>query len=139
MKYAAEIILYDDKKRILFQHRTDDASTYPNYYGLFGGGIEKGEAPRDTIIRECYEELEYRLREPKSVLNIICDSIYGEKRNKFIFMEKYDKSQKLILHEGQGLEWIRLDKIDKYNILPHDLEVFKNISVIKEWERIYGI
>lgn len=128
MKYAAEIILYDDEKQILLQHRTDDAPTYPNYYGLFGGSIEKNETPEDAIIRECFEKLEYPLKKPKLILNIICDSIYGEKRNKYVFMEKYDQTQKLILHEGQGMIWVKFDEIKKFNIIPHDLEVFKKIT-----------
>src|ERR1700730_3711094 len=36
------LILYDNDSKILLQHRTTDAPTFPDYWAFFGGGIEEG-------------------------------------------------------------------------------------------------
>ena len=60
----SDIILYDDQHRILLQHRTDDAPTFPGYWSFFGGSVEPGETFEEAAIREAYEELSYTLRAP---------------------------------------------------------------------------
>ncbi|HIH17265.1 MAG: 7,8-dihydro-8-oxoguanine triphosphatase [archaeon GW2011_AR6] len=58
---VAVIILYDNKKRILLQHRGKNSPRLPGYWAFFGGGIEKGETPEQAVRRECKEELNYIL------------------------------------------------------------------------------
>jgi len=116
MKNIALILLYDDKKRFLLQYRTDDAPTYPNYYGFFGGKIEEGETPRETIKRECIEELEYEPNNPILTLNTVRDCKYG-KINIYLFLEKYDSNKKLILHEGQYMKWVNLEEVNDLKII----------------------
>lgn len=59
-KYARQfvgcVILTHDNK-ILLQQRGEDWSAYPGYLCEFGGHIETGEAPLDTLCRELKEEL----------------------------------------------------------------------------------
>ncbi len=54
---GAGIILIDDRGKVLLQHRDDNVSWYPDYWGIFGGQIEKGEIPRQAAIREIKEEV----------------------------------------------------------------------------------
>lgn len=49
-------ILRNNKGNILFQLR-DENGKNPNKWGIFGGGIEKGENPVSALIREIKEEL----------------------------------------------------------------------------------
>ena len=42
-KQVSVLLLYDDQNRILLQHRTEDAPTFPTHWAFFGGGIEPGE------------------------------------------------------------------------------------------------
>ena len=36
-------------------------NVYPTYWDIPGGGVEKGELPRDGALRECIEEIGVRL------------------------------------------------------------------------------
>jgi len=54
---AAGILLIDDEKRMILQHRDAGAPTHPNTWALFGGRIEDGESPEEGAIREIKEEL----------------------------------------------------------------------------------
>jgi len=51
IKKIALVILYDSKKRLLLQHRSDDSKVLPGYWGFFGGNIEKGETPEKAVKR----------------------------------------------------------------------------------------
>lgn len=113
MNKFAGIFLYDEKKRFLLQHRTDDAPTYPGEFGIFGGEIEEGESPEIAVKRECMEELEYELRNPKLILKTVLDTKYGQ-RAVYLFLEKYDTDKKLVLREGQNMKWVELKKV--YNL-----------------------
>lgn len=126
VKHVASIILYNDEKQVLIQHRTADAPTYPNKYGLFGGRVEKDETPIEAVKRECYEELEYNLENPKLVLHDTFDDKF-EKVTKDVFIEKYDPTKKLVMHEGQGMAWINNNNLNSYDVLDHDLEILKEI------------
>ncbi len=52
---VAGIIVYKD--RILLGQRTPTRALYPNVWDVFGGHIEPGERPEQTLIRELQEEL----------------------------------------------------------------------------------
>ena len=47
---------------------------------------------------------------------------------KYVFMEKYNSSQKLELHEGQDMKWVKLSDIKKMKIIDHDKEVLEKIK-----------
>ncbi len=108
MKDGTAIILINGSKKILLQHRTNDAKNFPGVWSFFGGGIEKNETPLECIKRECFEELEYKLKSPKLVLikNLSTRKI-------FLFIEKYDSSKKLILKEGQDMKWFKVEEISQ--------------------------
>jgi mutator protein MutT len=53
-------ILRDNKGKILFQLR-DENGRNPNKWGIFGGGIKKGETPMHALIREIKEELQINI------------------------------------------------------------------------------
>jgi 8-oxo-dGTP diphosphatase len=126
-KNLAIIILYDKDKKILLQHRTEDAKNLPGYWAFFGGGIEAGETPEKAVRRETLEELNYTLQNPRLILKQ--DFLWKNETNeKHIFMEEYDPSKKLTLCEGQNLGWFHLSEIDGLKIIDHDIEVLKYIK-----------
>ncbi len=44
---------------VFLQRRSKNAALFPGYLGFFGGHIEKGEKPKQTLMREVEEELGY--------------------------------------------------------------------------------
>lgn len=121
------IILYDKNKKILLQHRAEDAERLPSYWGFFGGGIEADEIPLEAVKRETMEELNYELKNP----NLIMTQKFIGKHNKgtkYVFVEEYDNGRKLILGEGQGMEWYSLSELAGLKIVDHDLDVLMYIK-----------
>jgi 8-oxo-dGTP pyrophosphatase MutT (NUDIX family) len=58
---VAVVFLVDRRGRILMQHRTADARTSPNQWGMPGGRVEAGETPEAAGRREVYEETGIRV------------------------------------------------------------------------------
>lgn len=58
----AVIAFYDDQGRILLQDRYGITKSGEEW-GFFGGGIEPGETPEQTLVREIKEELVFDLKE----------------------------------------------------------------------------
>ncbi|MFH1089922.1 MAG: NUDIX domain-containing protein [Candidatus Uhrbacteria bacterium] len=123
----AIIILYDQDKKILLQHRAENAKRLPGYWGFFGGGIEAGETPEQAVRRETLEELNYSLKNPKLIMKQNF-SWQTENNEKYVFVEGYDPNKKLTLGEGQNLGWFHLSEVAGLKIVDHDLEVLKFIK-----------
>ncbi|MFA6307358.1 MAG: NUDIX domain-containing protein [Patescibacteria group bacterium] len=121
------ILLYNDKKEVLLQHRSEDSPTLAGYWAFFGGGIEAGENPEEAVKRETIEELNYQLKGPQKVMtqNFIGEVYEGVK---YVFIEKYDSSQKLELHEGQGMKWVKISNTKEMKIIDHDREVLEFVE-----------
>ena len=124
---VACILLYDDKKRILLQHRAEDAERLPGYWAFFGGGIEKGETPKEAVIRESLEELSYQLENPELV---VVQRFEGQciKGLKNVFMEKYNPHKGISLNEGQNKGWFNVDDSLKLKMISHDKKVLSYIK-----------
>jgi 8-oxo-dGTP diphosphatase len=123
---VAVLILYDNESKILLQHRTKDAPTYPNHWAFFGGGIETGESAEQTVRRESLEELGYELAAP--CLFVVQEFIYrGSKHTKHVFVEQYNGAA-LILGEGQGMGWFLAAETRELMMNDHDRAV---IDLIK--------
>jgi 8-oxo-dGTP diphosphatase len=105
----AVAFLYNKDKKVLMQHRSNDDDRYPGYWGCFGGHMDEGETPEETLRRELLEELEYKINTPK--LLVAQELIDGDKKiTSRTFMEEYDESQPLVQHEGQGLGWFTIEE-----------------------------
>lgn len=123
---VAVILLYDKEKRILLQHRSDDAKRLPGYWAFFGGGIKPGETPLEAVKREAQEELNYTLKNPKKVLEQELGS--GHSGTMSVFMEEYNPTQKLILREGKEMGWKILSETKELKMVAHDREVIQKIA-----------
>jgi len=56
IKKAANVLFYDEKGNVLLQNRKG-ISKWGEYYHFFGGHVEEGEDPEDTVKRELKEEM----------------------------------------------------------------------------------
>lgn len=126
---SASIILYDSDGKLLLQHREDDAPTFPNYWGLFGGGIEGNETPKQGAKRELLEELNYS----SNKLELFIVQKYNNKEyqlynKRYIFIAYCDNKDELKLSEGQGMKWYNIDEIDDLKIRPDTVEALKLVN-----------
>ena len=112
---ASAIILYNKNKKILLQHRSDDAPNAPGKWGFFGGGIKNNETPKEAVVRECYEELNYKLKNPKLILEKRINFILKQ----YVFIEEYDEVQNLILNEGKEMRWFKIDEANDIQNIIH--------------------
>jgi len=128
---AAVIILYNKEKKVLLQHRTEDAPILPEYWAFFGGKIEKEETPKSALKREIIEELNYELKDPQLKMVQKFNEV-DHAGTKYVFVEKYDPNKKLELHEGQGMNWFFIPEIrkKKLKIIGHDLEALEYVHKI---------
>lgn len=122
--HCLAVIIVDDDYLLGFNH-------WRKTWEIFGGCIEKGESPRQCIIRECYEELGIREREIDYIglmhLNLIPDYFSTEYRKEYgclyrIILQREDLSQ---------IEKLRSDKeeIEKIALL-HNIPKDEHISEI---------
>ena len=125
IRNVAVILLYNSKKKILLQHRSDDSPRLPGYWAFFGGGIEGNETPSQTIIREADEELGYHLRKP--VLVMVQELRRGYKGKMYVFLEPYSPSQKINLKEGKDLGWFSINETSELKMTDHDRDVLEYI------------
>lgn len=118
------LILYDSKKRIYLQHRSDYKKRWAGYWGTFGGGIDGKETVEQALEREIKEELGYQVKKP---VLVHIQTLVTEK--KYIHMEYYDSSQKLIPNkeECQDARWVTLDEAYQLNLIPHEFEALEKV------------
>jgi 8-oxo-dGTP diphosphatase len=125
-RHVAVLILYDRHGKILLQHRTKDAPSFPDYWGLFGGGIEDGETPEQALRREILEELEYHARFARRVAGrqFVRD---GVAYTMHVFAEHYDGSP-LTLREGQAMGWFMVQEMTDLKMVGHDRDVISAVA-----------
>ena len=107
VRNVALIILFDEKNKILLQHRTEDAPSYPGFWGFFGGGIYMDETPEQAVRREAIEELNYALLNPEFILTFDYKTDVYEGK-KYYYREKCADKSFLKLLEGQDMRWVTI-------------------------------
>ena len=126
---TASFSLYDGKGRMLLQHRTDDAPTYPGFHGLFGGALEVGESVRQALRREAMEELRVTLGRVES-LGALTFQLPDRIQEINVFMapllwslEQLRRQQR----EGQGLDLFHYGELDRLRVPSQDLAAFRAV------------
>jgi|SRR3990172_282 len=123
MDTVALIVLYDRERRLLLQHRTENAPVLPGYWAFFGGGIKEGETPEDAVRREAVEELNYKLKFPQFFTER--DFKIGDAEgHMYVYIEAFDGNKsELKLQEGQGWGWYSISEIDTLKMIDHDRQI----------------
>jgi len=104
------VILKSKNGKFLLQLRDDKKGIKaPNKWSLFGGGIEKGETPIKTAIREMKEELELKSKEKDLSLILLKKS--KNHKHYFFFLKTKINPKKLRLHEGQAMKLFSRNEI----------------------------
>jgi 8-oxo-dGTP diphosphatase len=119
------IFLHNDKGEVLLQQKTSDHPFAADKWCFFGGGIEDGETHKEAIIREAYEELRYKLSNATFLFTKDLNNNIVEKMH--FFLDSYDETQELELHEGQALGWFSKEQISDLDMLSWDKEAIHRI------------
>jgi 8-oxo-dGTP pyrophosphatase MutT (NUDIX family) len=124
------LLPYNSKGEVLLQHRTPDASYYPNCWGFFGGGIEEGETPKEALKREAREELQLDLGGVKFFKRYEIKEEDGI-RERFLYLipTKMTLDQlKSQQREGDGIGFFTTEEVKKLKINPHIRFIFDEVK-----------
>jgi len=127
IRNVSVLVLYNERGEILLQHRSKNAKRLPDHWAFFGGGIEEGEKPKQTLRREILEELEYSVHNPKLVF-VQKFTWKGDKNTKYVFVDNFDAAQSLVQHEGQGMRWWKFEDLKDLLIVEHDKEALAKVE-----------
>jgi len=127
-KFGSFGFLYNPKSNEVFLHQRDGNTAYnPNALAFFGGLGENNETPRECFQRELFEEIGLKVKIDEI---IPLDDYLNEefKTYRYVFYVVSDVSkEKLILGEGAGFDWFKIDTVFKQNITEKtakDLQTF---------------
>lgn len=131
MRSQIAIVLRDKLGRILLQLRDEKAPRHPNCWGFFGGGIEKGETPKEALKREAKEELRidiedynYRLFKKYEFE----DESGSIEEYIFVFpVEIPIRKLKLELGEGRGLAFLSCEEIKNIKFPDYERPILKDL------------
>ena len=118
LKDGASALIIHKNKVLLFLRDDTPTISYPNHWGLPGGGIDEGETPVEAIKRELVEEVSYS---PEKLV-LIGEKIYGPTHTAFLFISFVDdKESKFFKHaglEGQDVRFFTREEILNLKVTP---------------------
>jgi 8-oxo-dGTP diphosphatase len=113
---------------IVLHHRDDKPwIPHPGCWSLFGGAVEPGEAPADTVVRELEEELGLTEVEFRPLWRVV--DIGGDGRVLSIFEARtWLSPEQMTLSEGQGLEIFDLEEALQQKLAPFCRRVLTRLA-----------
>jgi 8-oxo-dGTP diphosphatase len=131
-KRDVAVLILIDHDKILLQRRSLTAKRFPGKWGLFGGGIESGEAPETGLKREIIEELGLRLDKVGKIheTKYILPDIH-ETGTIYVFYAKYG-NERLLLNEGDEMRWVNMSEVLTYDLSPDYRKIIEHISQNRE-------
>lgn len=116
----------DNKKEIFF----------PNFWGVFGGSLKKGENSKQAVIRELKEELNISFKEPVQKLKLdISSKNFKPTRERTFFICKPNNFPKNIkIYEGKDYALLSFFNIKKLKFVPWDFSAisYHHYNTIKK-------
>ena len=116
------LIIENNKGELLFQLRDNNPKIKnKNQWSLFGGGIERGETPKQAAIRELKEELDLAIK--KEQLRLLAVFPNYQKKN-YLFRLKLNENTKLKLMEGSSMGYFTVGEILRKKNVVKSLRLF---------------
>jgi 8-oxo-dGTP diphosphatase len=116
---AAAVILRPDGAFLLGQRAAD--TFYAGYWEFPGGKVERGETPRDALVRELHEELEIEVLEATPW--ILREHIYEHAHVRLHFFRVTAWRGELKDHVHAALAWQRAEALEVTPMLPANAPV----------------
>tara|TARA_Y100000296_G_C4985030_1_gene162579 strand:- start:46 stop:465 length:420 start_codon:yes stop_codon:yes gene_type:complete len=122
-KIGANIILVDNGK-ILLLLRAGGWKT--GSWGPPGGGSDKGETPKQTAVRETFEESGLRTK-PEDLELLIQRTKHDYGMIYFYITDKFSGKEVKLSHEHSDFVWVDIKKIDELDTTfqPEELALIK--------------
>lgn len=123
---AAAAILRLGDGRFVMQLRDDRPDIwYPAHWGCFGGAVDPGETPEETIARELLEEIEFR---PEMLTRVAqfdlgLDALGFTSCYRIYFLAEMTDAEfkRLVLHEGAAVEALPYERLmNELRVTPYD-------------------
>lgn len=111
-----------DKGKYLMQLRDNKKDIfYPNFWGLFGGSLNKKETYKKAVKREINEETNLTVKVSKEILSVKFTMVALKRKCQIVYFEcKILKKKKIILREGKEYRFFSFNQIKKLNMVPMD-------------------
>ncbi len=124
----AAAILHTEDGRYLMQLRDDKVGLRaPGHWGLFGGGVEPGETPREALVRELEEELEFSVTAAlwfaETVVAVPQFNVEATHKIFFSVLIREDDVDRMVQHEGAAMALMSVGEIlAKPKVVPWDID-----------------
>jgi 8-oxo-dGTP pyrophosphatase MutT (NUDIX family) len=141
---VSAVILSRDGKLIL-AHK-NDSGVYPGCWGIFGGGIEKGESQRTALTREVLEEsgidiskypivlVQESTGESEKTLKETSERVFVKMKfftYKVVIHDMDADSIKVIIdHEHIEYKWFEISELKNIKLPPPSIDLFKKLGYL---------
>lgn len=125
-KRSVAVALFIEGEKILIQNRKE-LNKYGTEYGFFGGKIEEGETPKQTVKREIKEELEINMTNYKLFKH--CKKQMPEldlEIEYYMFIAPLPNPKEIKCHEGKPF-FTNFNEAIKLKMIPGDIKLLKEI------------
>ena len=118
------------KEECILLARRSSGEKLAGFWEFPGGKVENGETPEACLARELHEELRIRVRIGAKSVESLHQYDHGSFRIIAYFVEWLAGDLRPSVHDR--LEWVRLDDIEGYQLLPADIPIAASLKKLKE-------
>jgi 8-oxo-dGTP diphosphatase len=127
MQIVTAALLCSEGKYLLCQR--GENSILPLKWEFPGGKLENDETAEECLVREIQEELCVTIQISDHFCDVVFKHNTGEMLLKTYFAQIISGKLALIVHNAA--EWVELDKVLQYDLLPADVEVVEMLINFK--------
>jgi 8-oxo-dGTP pyrophosphatase MutT (NUDIX family) len=122
---AAAIIRVESDEYLMQLRDSKPGIWYPGHWGLFGGGIERGEDPVSALKRELREELELEIETAEFFVRTEFDlaglALPRFYRSYYVVTIGREVESRLVVHEGAAKRLFRgVEILEEPKVTPYD-------------------
>tara|TARA_B100001121_G_C18434243_1_gene500699 strand:+ start:159 stop:590 length:432 start_codon:yes stop_codon:yes gene_type:complete len=123
------------KKKYLMQLRDKKKDIFfANFWGFFGGQVDKKEDYKTAIKRELKEEINIKMKNFKKIFsfNYKISGIKSKFKTIYFTCEVKSLPKKVLISEGQAAKFLTYNEIKKINVVPWDLTAISYLEALKK-------